>query len=133
MVPFDRVTFDPQIMGGRACIRGMRIPVSVIVGRTSAWRDDARNPGRLSRVGACRHRTGPSIRRMAHARAGGRRLGESHAIPLRHGCLARSSAWLRIQGHECSHLGEERLRFECVGLVGDVTYRDIREPFLPQV
>lgn len=28
---FDRVTFDPKIMGGRACIRGMRIPVSVIV------------------------------------------------------------------------------------------------------
>jgi uncharacterized protein (DUF433 family) len=27
---FDRITFDPQIMGGRACIRGMRIPVSVI-------------------------------------------------------------------------------------------------------
>lgn len=30
---FDRVTFDPNIMGGRACIRGMRIPVSVIVGQ----------------------------------------------------------------------------------------------------
>jgi len=29
----DRITFDPQIMGGRACIRGMRIPVSVIVGQ----------------------------------------------------------------------------------------------------
>lgn len=29
---FDRITFDPKIMGGRACIRGMRIPVSVIVG-----------------------------------------------------------------------------------------------------
>ncbi len=28
---FDRVTFDSKIMGGRACIRGMRIPVSVIV------------------------------------------------------------------------------------------------------
>lgn len=28
---FDRVTFDPTIMGGRACIRGMRVPVSVIV------------------------------------------------------------------------------------------------------
>jgi uncharacterized protein (DUF433 family) len=27
---FDRITFDPQIMGGRACIRRMRIPVSVI-------------------------------------------------------------------------------------------------------
>src|SRR4030067_513087 len=30
---FDRITFDPQIVGGRACIRGMRITVSVIVGQ----------------------------------------------------------------------------------------------------
>jgi uncharacterized protein (DUF433 family) len=30
---FDRITFDPEIMGGRACIRGMRIPVSLIVGQ----------------------------------------------------------------------------------------------------
>jgi uncharacterized protein (DUF433 family) len=30
---FNRITFDPGIMGGRACIRGMRIPVSVIVGQ----------------------------------------------------------------------------------------------------
>ena len=29
----ERITFDPQVMGGRACIRGMRIPVSVIVGQ----------------------------------------------------------------------------------------------------
>jgi uncharacterized protein (DUF433 family) len=28
---FDRIAFDPLILGGRACIRGMRIPVSVIV------------------------------------------------------------------------------------------------------
>jgi len=28
---FDRITFDPHIMGGRACIRGMRIRVSVVV------------------------------------------------------------------------------------------------------
>ena len=28
---FDRITFDSRILGGRACIRGMRIPVSVIV------------------------------------------------------------------------------------------------------
>ncbi len=28
---FDRITFNTNIMGGRACIRGMRIPVSVIV------------------------------------------------------------------------------------------------------
>jgi uncharacterized protein (DUF433 family) len=30
---FDRITFQPQVLGGRACIRGMRIPVSVIVGQ----------------------------------------------------------------------------------------------------
>lgn len=30
---FGRITFDSKIMGGRACIRGMRIPVSVIVGQ----------------------------------------------------------------------------------------------------
>jgi uncharacterized protein (DUF433 family) len=28
---FERITFDPQIMGGRACIRGMRITVSLVV------------------------------------------------------------------------------------------------------
>ena len=28
---FDRITFDPQVMGGRACVRGMRITVAVIV------------------------------------------------------------------------------------------------------
>ena len=31
MKPFDRITFDPNVMGGRACIRGMRITVSLIV------------------------------------------------------------------------------------------------------
>lgn len=30
---FDRITFDLRIMGGRACIRGMRISVSVILGQ----------------------------------------------------------------------------------------------------
>jgi uncharacterized protein (DUF433 family) len=33
---FDRITFDPKIMAGRACIRGLRIPVSVIVGQIAA-------------------------------------------------------------------------------------------------
>ncbi len=28
---FDRIMFDPHIMGGRACIRGLRIPVSLVV------------------------------------------------------------------------------------------------------
>jgi uncharacterized protein (DUF433 family) len=29
--PFDRITFDPEIMRVQACIRGMRIPASLIV------------------------------------------------------------------------------------------------------
>jgi uncharacterized protein (DUF433 family) len=27
----DRITFDPNVMGGRACIRGLRIPVSLVL------------------------------------------------------------------------------------------------------
>jgi uncharacterized protein (DUF433 family) len=32
---FDRISFDPRILGGRACIRGMRIPVSVVVSQVA--------------------------------------------------------------------------------------------------
>lgn len=28
---FDRITFSQDIMGGQACIRGMRIPVSLVL------------------------------------------------------------------------------------------------------
>ena len=31
MLQFDRITFDRNIMAGQACIRGMRIPVSLIL------------------------------------------------------------------------------------------------------
>ena len=31
MLRLDRITFDPHVMGGRACLRGMRITVSLIV------------------------------------------------------------------------------------------------------
>lgn len=31
MMGFNRVTFDSNVMGGRACIRGMRVTVSLIV------------------------------------------------------------------------------------------------------
>lgn len=31
MLGFDRITFDPNIMGGRACISGMRITVALIL------------------------------------------------------------------------------------------------------
>ena len=31
MFGFDRITFDPNILGGKACIRGMRISVSLVI------------------------------------------------------------------------------------------------------
>jgi uncharacterized protein (DUF433 family) len=30
-VPFDRITVDPEIMGGLPVIRGMRMPVATVV------------------------------------------------------------------------------------------------------
>lgn len=33
MESLDRITFDANIMAGLACIRGMRIPASVILGQ----------------------------------------------------------------------------------------------------
>ena len=31
MFGFDRITFDAEIMGGKACIRDTRVPVSLLV------------------------------------------------------------------------------------------------------
>jgi uncharacterized protein (DUF433 family) len=31
MLEFDRISFDPNMMGGKACIRGMRVTVSLIL------------------------------------------------------------------------------------------------------
>jgi uncharacterized protein (DUF433 family) len=33
---FDRITFDPAVMGGRACIRGMRVTVATIVDQVAS-------------------------------------------------------------------------------------------------
>jgi len=35
MTQFNRITFDPNMMGGRACIRGMRVTVSLILNLVS--------------------------------------------------------------------------------------------------
>jgi len=32
MTKLTRITFDPSVMGGKPCIRGMRITVGMIVG-----------------------------------------------------------------------------------------------------
>ncbi|HEV7668014.1 MAG TPA: DUF433 domain-containing protein [Thermoanaerobaculia bacterium] len=35
MLGFDRITFDPAVMAGRACIRGQRVTVSLLVNLTA--------------------------------------------------------------------------------------------------
>lgn len=36
MKSLDRITFNPLIMGGKACIRGMRVTAGMIVGLVAA-------------------------------------------------------------------------------------------------
>ncbi|MYD35708.1 MAG: DUF433 domain-containing protein [Dehalococcoidia bacterium] len=36
MQSIDRITFDPAVMGGKACIRGMRVTVGTVVGLLAA-------------------------------------------------------------------------------------------------
>jgi len=36
MPSLDRITLDPAVMGGKPCIRGMRVTVGMIVGQIRA-------------------------------------------------------------------------------------------------
>lgn len=38
MRSIDRITFNPEIMGGKPCIRGLRVTVGTIVGLIAAGR-----------------------------------------------------------------------------------------------
>jgi uncharacterized protein (DUF433 family) len=38
MEPLDRITRNPNVMGGKACIRGLRVTVSTIVGQIGIGR-----------------------------------------------------------------------------------------------
>jgi uncharacterized protein (DUF433 family) len=38
MKQFTRITFDPNVMGGKACIRGMRVTVSMVLGLLASKR-----------------------------------------------------------------------------------------------
>jgi uncharacterized protein (DUF433 family) len=38
MGELDRITQQPEIMGGKACVRGMRVTVGMIVGQIGAGR-----------------------------------------------------------------------------------------------
>ncbi len=41
MKTIDRITFDPEVMGGKPCIRGMRVTVGMIVGLVAVGRTRA--------------------------------------------------------------------------------------------
>lgn len=38
MQQLDRITQSPEVMGGKACIRGMRVTVGMVVGQIGAGR-----------------------------------------------------------------------------------------------
>ena len=38
MEKFTRITFDPAVMGGKACIRGLRVTVGTVVGLLATGR-----------------------------------------------------------------------------------------------
>lgn len=41
MNKITRITFDPAIMGGKPCIRGMRVTVGTVVGLVASGRSSA--------------------------------------------------------------------------------------------
>ena len=41
MKSFERITVDPAVMGGKACVRGMRVTVGTVVGLLAAGRSHA--------------------------------------------------------------------------------------------
>ena len=41
MRSFDRITIDPAVMGGKACVRDMRVTVGTVVGLLAAGRSRA--------------------------------------------------------------------------------------------
>jgi uncharacterized protein (DUF433 family) len=41
MKNFTRITFDPKVMGGKACIRGLRVTVGTVLGLMASGHSDA--------------------------------------------------------------------------------------------
>lgn len=45
MKTLDRITFEPNVTGGKPCIRGMRVTVGTIVGPVAAGHTKEAIPG----------------------------------------------------------------------------------------
>ena len=64
MPQLTRITRDPAVMGGKPCIRGMRVTVGTVVGLV-AGPHARRDSPRVSLPGSRGHRRGPVLRRLA--------------------------------------------------------------------
>lgn len=106
---FDRVTFDPAVMGGRACIRGMRITVALVVNLVT----NGMSRKRLSASTTNWHpRTcGSPSNRLPRSRT--RKSGFSRAqpreIPGRHGASLTTVGALRAADRDAFPLAGEGL------------------------
>jgi hypothetical protein len=73
---FDRITFDPQVMGGKPCIRGMRVTVGTIIGLIASGAtadeilDDYSKPRRGRHRGVFAGSTDHTVTRLGGARRG---------------------------------------------------------------
>ena len=70
MGQFPRITFDPDVMGGKACIRGLRVTVATGVGLLAAGRSADEILGAYPYLER-EHRPVPGLRRMATGGTGG--------------------------------------------------------------
>ena len=65
----DRITFDPAVMGGKPCIRGMRVTVGMVLGLLASGRS-RRDSKSLSVSRRRRPQPMPGLRRLANGRTG---------------------------------------------------------------
>jgi hypothetical protein len=61
----DRITHDPAVMGGKPCIRGLRVTVGTILGLLAADETRERILQGISLFGAGRHQRRARIRGVA--------------------------------------------------------------------
>lgn len=65
MNKLDRITFDPAVMGGRPCIRGMRVTVGTIVGLVASGHSPDAILKLYPLLGTGGHQASPSVCRLA--------------------------------------------------------------------
>ena len=107
----DRITFDPQIMAGQACIRGMRMPVSVVINlianglSTNEIIEDYPylEPEDIQTIAQiCRLADPRASHFLANSPSSMKFLGDMGISP-------RTIALLREQGYDAIHLIEQNL------------------------